>query len=107
MINRRKFLKNSAVGLGAASGLASNFAAMNAFAQSGASDYKALVCVYLAGGMDGHDTLIPTDTRSSRQYERIMVQMLMVEPLVSLKSYAHCNSFLTKGICLLLVMLVL
>lgn len=76
MINRRKFLKNSAVGLGAASGLASNFAAMNAFAQSGATDYKALVCVYLAGGMDGHDTLIPTDTRSSRQYERIRERLL-------------------------------
>jgi len=76
MINRRKFLKNSAVGLGAVSGLASNFASMNAFAQSGADDYKALVCVFLNGGMDGHDTLIPTDRDSSQRYESIRGRLL-------------------------------
>ena len=31
---------------------------------SGATDYKALVCVYLQGGNDGHGTVIATDTES-------------------------------------------
>lgn len=31
-------------------------------------DYKALVCVFLFGGMDGHDTLIPFDETSYTDY---------------------------------------
>ena len=76
MINRRKFLKGSfAGGLGVASGLATNFASFNAFSAD-TSDYKALVCVFLAGGMDTHDTLIPTDRDSSSRYESLRSQML-------------------------------
>src|ERR1700678_1804220 len=38
---------------------------MAAMAQSsGASDYKALVCVFLQGGNDGHGTVIATDPDS-------------------------------------------
>lgn len=29
--------------------------------EAAVSDYKALVCVFLAGGNDGHNTLVPTD----------------------------------------------
>ena len=75
MINRRGFLKGSFAGLGVASGLATNFSTFNAFAAD-ASDYKALVCVFLNGGMDGHDTLIPTDVDSSNRYESLRSQML-------------------------------
>jgi uncharacterized protein (DUF1501 family) len=32
--------------------------------ESGGSDYRALVCVYLAGGNDGHGTVIATDPTS-------------------------------------------
>ena len=35
-----------------------------AMAQSSASDYRALVCVYLQGGNDGHGTVIATDSAS-------------------------------------------
>src|SRR5579862_5392425 len=31
---------------------------------SGASDYRALVCVFLQGGNDGHGTVIATDSES-------------------------------------------
>ena len=70
MTNRRKFLKNSVAGLGVASGLASNFASFNAFAAD-TSDYKALVCVFLTGGVDGHDILIPFDNSSYSDFARI------------------------------------
>jgi uncharacterized protein (DUF1501 family) len=32
--------------------------------QSGTSDYKALVCIFLNGGNDGHGTVVATDTTS-------------------------------------------
>lgn len=35
------------------------------------SGYKALVCVFLFGGIDGHDMIIPTDADSYSQYAAI------------------------------------
>ena len=61
--SRRDFLKDtirSATALGAA-GLLAKFGEMNAFAQS-PSGYQALVCIYLAGGNDGHNTVVPIST---------------------------------------------
>ena len=57
-INRRQFLKNTA-GLGLA-GLGSSVLSFGqpAFAAD-TSDYKALVCVFLFGGMDSHDVILP------------------------------------------------
>ena len=51
MKNRRNFLKLATLA-GAA-----RFGAMNAFAQG--ADYKALVCVFLFGGNDANNTVIP------------------------------------------------
>ena len=61
--SRREFLRTtvrSAAALGA-TGMFSKFGLMNAFAapQSG---YQALVCINLAGGNDGHNTVIPIAT---------------------------------------------
>lgn len=42
----------------------------NAAAQS-ADDYKALVCVFLFGGNDNYNTVIPYDTTSHREYYRV------------------------------------
>ena len=39
-------------------------AAMTSHAASAPTDYRALVCVYLQGGNDGHGTLIATDPDS-------------------------------------------
>ena len=69
-MNRRQFLKASGVGLGAAAGFASNLATLNAYAAN-TSGYKALVCVFLRGGMDSHDLIIPYDLPSSALYEDI------------------------------------
>lgn len=63
---RRKFL----AGAGAA-GLLSQFGRMNAVAQSGPdtpADYKALVCIFLTGGNDGHNTIVPLSSTEFASY---------------------------------------
>jgi len=66
--SRRQFLRTASMA-GMAGISASPFIlglnSMAAMAQSsGASDYKALVCVFLQGGNDGHGTVIATDPTS-------------------------------------------
>src|SRR5262249_27486269 len=61
--SRRDFLRSCAL-LGAA-GVASPFdvlGAMTAHAQ-GATDYRALVCVFLFGGNDSNNLIVPMDSR--------------------------------------------
>jgi uncharacterized protein (DUF1501 family) len=58
---RRDFLLSIGA-LGAVSSL-DYFGAMNALAQTAGSDYKALVCIFLYGGNDGNNTIIPVDSR--------------------------------------------
>ena len=68
--SRRQFMKTASyaamAGVSASPMLHSMraLAAMTSQAAAGSSDYRALVCVYLAGGNDGHGTLIATDTDS-------------------------------------------
>ncbi|WP_086931747.1 DUF1501 domain-containing protein [Agarilytica rhodophyticola] len=67
---RRDFLKSCAsTTLGGAGAYASlsSLGMMNAFAQSN-NDYKALVCLFLGGGNDGYNTIIPTDNSAYQQY---------------------------------------
>ena len=73
--NRRDFLKMSGLGLGVATGFASNLASFNAFGAD-TTDYKALVCVFLRGGMDSNDLIIPYDRASSIAYESIRAPLL-------------------------------
>jgi uncharacterized protein (DUF1501 family) len=61
--SRREFLKDtlrSVTALGAAGSMA-RFGEMNALAATG-SGYQALVCVFLLGGNDGHNTVVPITT---------------------------------------------
>lgn len=66
--SRRQFLRTT--GLATMAGITASpmllkLNGLAAMAQStGATDYKALVCVYLQGGNDGHGTVIATDTES-------------------------------------------
>ena len=71
--SRRAFLNRSArlaalVGSQAALPLALNLAAMGEAAAFDASDYKALVCVFLLGGNDHANTVVPYDAASYAQY---------------------------------------
>jgi uncharacterized protein (DUF1501 family) len=66
---RRAFLRN--VGAMSAFGLASRLDLVNFIAEAeaqNAPDYKALVCVFMFGGNDGNNTLIPIDTAGYGQY---------------------------------------
>lgn len=73
--SRRAFVQRMGqLGLaGAAAPWALNLAAMSeAAAQSStATDYKALVCVFLYGGNDHWNTVVPYDTASHAEYQRI------------------------------------
>ena len=61
---RREFLRDTvrtATALGA-TGMLSKFGAMNALASPTSGGYQALVCIFLSGGNDGHNTVIPIST---------------------------------------------
>jgi uncharacterized protein (DUF1501 family) len=71
--NRREFLKKSACGLSMIT-LATqmeHFGLMSALARNvnqtavGGTNYKALVCVFLAGGNDGNNTVVPNHSSAS------------------------------------------
>src|SRR5438270_6621410 len=57
--SRRDFMK-AAVGLGAIGSLG-KFAEINALASTSAP-YQALVCIFLAGGNDSHNLVVPINT---------------------------------------------
>jgi len=71
-LTRREFLLQTSACVGYALGAAAfvagvqRFALINAFAQG--SDYRALVCVFLAGGNDGNNMVIPTSTTEYNLY---------------------------------------
>ncbi len=64
--SRRTFLRRA--GAGMAAGAVTRLSMMNALAQT-APDYKALVCIFLLGGNDGHNTLIPMETSAFAAYK--------------------------------------
>lgn len=68
---RRDFLRQTgcaALGLTVLGTGLEHFSVVNALAQQGktlASDYKALVCIYLSGGNDGNNMIVPLDDYAS------------------------------------------
>jgi uncharacterized protein (DUF1501 family) len=75
--SRRQFLRHASAlsGLGAVGApLALNLAAMgNASAQT-AADYKALVCIFMFGGNDSLNMVLPTDSASWANYTTVRNQ---------------------------------
>jgi uncharacterized protein (DUF1501 family) len=76
MNTRRRFLADAAALT--AGGLASRLMPLSAIAmpslvgaQSVPSDYKALVCVFLFGGIDGNNLVVPMDTAGYGQYSAV------------------------------------
>ena len=68
--SRREFLKRAAALsiVGGAAPFALNLAAIGEAAAASASDYKALVCIFLFGGNDYANTVIPYDQPSYDLY---------------------------------------
>ena len=76
MTNRRDFLRNaSAFGLFSGAGMMSTLCGFSALAAD-TSGYKALVCVFLFGGIDNHDTVIPYNTTDYNRYSDIRQQLM-------------------------------
>ncbi|MEN9867141.1 MAG: hypothetical protein RL748_2731 [Pseudomonadota bacterium] len=73
-IQRREFLRKSTLMSGALAGAAPfalNLAAIGEAAAQSATDYKAIVCVFLFGGNDYGNTLIPYDNANYSAYATI------------------------------------
>ena len=68
-VSRRSFLRYASLAAaGNAAGLRP-FGMLNALASTAApTDYKALVCVFLYGGNDSNNTIIPFDTNGYANY---------------------------------------
>jgi uncharacterized protein (DUF1501 family) len=87
-MSRRDFLKNTCC-TAAAGVAAANFSRLgliNAMAQS-SQDYKALVCVFMYGGNDANNMIVPFDTAGYANYSKIRAglalpqnQLLAVTP---------------------------
>jgi uncharacterized protein (DUF1501 family) len=71
-IKRRAFLQQSLAlsSVGLAAGLP-NIGLSQAMAQAAPNDYKALVCVFLFGGNDGNNILVPLDNTGWNQYTTV------------------------------------
>jgi uncharacterized protein (DUF1501 family) len=72
--SRREFLRRAGAfsAMGAAAPWALNLAASAAAsAQTASEDYRALVCVFMYGGNDNHNTVVPYDQATYDQYAAI------------------------------------
>ena len=75
MKNRREFLRRA--GALTSGGLAARLAPLSMLGLAGhaaaqaAPDYKALVCVFLYGGVDGNNLVVPTDAAGFGQYSQV------------------------------------
>ncbi len=83
--SRRAFLKRSAaLGIaGSAAPFVTNLAAIGDAAASVASDYKALVCVFMFGGNDFANTLIPYDQATYNQYQALRPNIALGRDLLT------------------------
>src|SRR5450631_4369143 len=80
VITRRDFIRRAccaAVGTAAMTSAIRDLRFMNAaVAQSNINDYKALVCIFLAGGNDSNNLIIPTIQSEYNNYASIRTSVL-------------------------------
>ncbi|MGH9442373.1 MAG: DUF1501 domain-containing protein [Thermoanaerobaculia bacterium] len=96
MRTRRDFLRQSACGLSAAAFVSS----LNRFGRLAAAtlpttDYRALVCIFLFGGNDGNNTVIPYDDYASYQAVRATTAALNIsrDDLAKIDAPSHSSTF--------------
>jgi uncharacterized protein (DUF1501 family) len=91
---RREFLRQAAcaaVGTAALTSAIRDLRFMNAaVAQTGINDYKALVCVFLSGGNDSNNLIVPTENTEYNNYASIRTPVLAI-PQASLLGIAPQN----------------
>ncbi|MEM7082065.1 MAG: DUF1501 domain-containing protein [Pseudomonadota bacterium] len=80
-LTRRQFLSNSAassLALASLSGVGQALCGFDAHAAQ-SNDYKALVCVFLFGGLDCHDTVLPYDQASYDQFASLRSSLFQAQ----------------------------
>ena len=103
-LSRRQFIRQAAcaaLGTGALASAIRDLRYMNAaVAQSniGPNDYKALVCIFMAGGNDSNNLIVPTITSEYNNYATIRTPVLALPqssllPISSLVSDNHSYGF--------------
>lgn len=77
-MSRRGFLKSSGATMLGAAGMGGLTSAMSLFPAQAANvdGYRAIVCVFLLGGMDNFDTLLPYDQTSYDRYADIRASLI-------------------------------
>jgi uncharacterized protein (DUF1501 family) len=94
--SRREFLRRAGVlgGMGAAAPWALNFSAMSAAsAQTAGDDYRALVCVFMYGGNDNHNTVIPFDAVHHKQYADIRTSIALPQADLAATEIVPANAW--------------
>ena len=95
LATRRSFIRNASLAAtGSALGLRP-FGALNAFAQSGVTGYKALVCIFLFGGNDANNMIVPFDTAGYSNYSGIRGPLAL--PQSSLLQLGPAPNFALNG----------
>jgi uncharacterized protein (DUF1501 family) len=87
-LQRRQFLKMASAAAGSGLGL-STLASLNAAAQT-TPDYKALVCLFMFGGNDGNNVLVPLDAAPYADYQRLRTNLALSQ--VSLLPISPTNT---------------
>lgn len=109
LVSRRSFLRHAAcaaVGTTALSSVVWNLRALNAAAAAnssiGANDYKALVCLFLYGGNDSNNLLIPTDPSGYSTYaaarQGLALPLGGAKPILTLNAPATYSDGHTYGL---------
>jgi len=88
-MNRRQWLVRNSTALAGALGLGTVANLTLGTKRAWAGDYQALVCVFLYGGNDGLNTIVPTDTARYNQYAGVRRGLAL--PLASLLPMSGIN----------------
>ncbi len=86
-LSRRHFLKSSI----AASGLSLVSTKISAFEQPEIDDYKALVCIFLYGGNDAYNMVVPTSANEYRIYHKARPQLALTDAEILPLSFQSDN----------------
>src|SRR6266850_1253427 len=101
-LSRREFIRQAAcaaVGTVAMTSTIRDLRMMNAMAaQCDLTDYKALICIFLAGGNDSNNLIVPTITSEYNNYATIRTPVLAIPqgsllPISPLNSDGHSYGF--------------
>jgi len=90
MISRRGLIKLGAASVGTMA--LRPFGLIPALAQSGSADYRALVCIFLYGGNDSNNTIIPADDVSMQAYQKIRGSLALGSADVTGTVYAQTGN---------------